>query len=75
MDCNQNAVVQCEEIVLLPWPSYNKFFKVVKESDNGKNLYVKCNLCVGNSMPVSTSKISSSNLKKHIIASKTFMFL
>lgn len=58
----------------LPWLLYNNFFKLLYESENGKNLFVKCKLCVGNSKALSTSKNSPSNLKKHITVSLHFIF-
>lgn len=56
----------------LPWVAYNKYFKVVGTTSNEKNFIVKCQLCV-NSKNLSTSKISSSNLKKHIVVSTQAM--
>lgn len=60
MDCDKNVRMNLH----LPWPNYDKYFEM--QSENGKNILVKCKLCVGNSKPLSTSKISSSNLKKHL---------
>jgi len=64
MDCDENEhnIINLH----LPWPTYDKYFLILNESEYGKNVHVKCKLCVGNSKPLSTSKISSSNLKKHL---------
>lgn len=62
MDCDENERMNLH----LPWPTYDKYFEMLNQSENGKNCHVKCKLCVGNSKPLSTSKISSSNLKKHL---------
>jgi len=49
-------------ITELPWPTYNKYFKVT--SKDSKNFFVKCKLCV-NSKTYFTVIKSSSNLKKN----------
>jgi len=45
MDCDENERMN----LLLPWLTYDKYFEMLKQSENGKNILVKCKLCVGNS--------------------------
>ena len=44
---------------------YRHYFKYIGLKDE-KNIEVKCTLCVGNSKSLSTSRISTGNLKKHL---------
>lgn len=45
------------------------------KADQGKNIIVQCNLCLPRVNLLSTSKTSTSNLKKHLDVSDTDSFL
>lgn len=53
-----------ESTKCIPWYGYDKYFKYVEETD--ENIKVLCLLCLPSRKTKSTSKKSSTNLKRHM---------
>lgn len=60
--------VDTEQVQPLPWPSYREYFSVLKTT--AANITVLCCIC---KKEYSTSKTSSSNLRKHLEVSFIFI--
>lgn len=58
--------------LLLPWPAYDNFFKLLKLNEKG-NFIVKCKLCINSELSV--SKNSTYNMKLHIEVSSVLLII
>lgn len=72
MDVEQNETGGEPKSAMHTWRYRHHF---TYKADQGKNIIVQCNLCLPRVNLLSTSKTSTSNLKKHLDVSSIRWFL